>query len=115
MKVDSNLVMLKSQILNQPVIVSFDASDSKFLQYKGGLYSPPSSCGSKVNHYMLAVGWGQVTTGVSLYKKTNYYIIVKNSMGMSWGENGYGKIVVQVDKDPTNGCGLLTDMYFPYG
>ncbi len=35
-------------------------------------------------------------------------------MGMKWGENGYGKIIVQVDKDATSGCGLLKEIYFPY-
>jgi C1A family cysteine protease len=113
-KVDSNLVMLKSQIFNQPVIVSFDASDTKFMQYGGGLYIPPPSCGSKINHYMLAVGWGEVTTG-AVYKKTQYYIIVKNSMGIKWGDNGFGKVVVQVDKDLNNACGLLKEIYFPFG
>ncbi len=57
-KVDSNLVMLKSQILNQPVIVSFDATGKNFLSYGGGLYDPAKSCGTIINHYMLAVGWG---------------------------------------------------------
>lgn len=114
-KVDQDLVMLKSQIFNQPVIVGFDTSDSKFSQFGGGLYEPPSKCGDKINHYMLAVGWGEVTQGTFINKKTYYYIIVKNSLGMKWGENGFGKIVMQIDKGATNGCGLLKDMYFPYG
>lgn len=50
--------MLKSQILNQPVIVSFDASDDKFMNYGAGLYIPPNTCGAKINHYMIAIGWG---------------------------------------------------------
>ena len=112
---DQDLTMLKSQIFNQPVIVGFDSSDPKFGQFGGGLYEPPNKCGDKISHYMLAVGWGEVTQGTFLNKKTYYYIIVKNSLGMKWGENGFGKIVMQVDKGATNGCGMLKDMYFPYG
>jgi hypothetical protein len=49
--------MLKSQILEQPVIVGFEASDQTFIQHGTGLYTP-AKCGTKINHYMLAVGWG---------------------------------------------------------
>jgi C1A family cysteine protease len=47
---------------------------------------------------MLAVGWGVQTSG-AVIKNLNYYIIVKNSFGVAWGENGYGKVVVQVNKN----------------
>ena len=56
-KVDQDLMMLKSQILEQPVIVGFDASETTFIQHGAGLYTP-KSCTIKLNHYMLAVGWG---------------------------------------------------------
>jgi hypothetical protein len=50
--------MLKSSIFNQPVIVGFDASDLKFIQYgSDGIYTG-DNCKTNVNHYMLAIGWG---------------------------------------------------------
>jgi C1A family cysteine protease len=63
---------------------------------------------------MLAVGWGQETTGTTI-KTTHYYIWVKNSFGIKWGDSGYGKIVVQNNKNPTGGCGMMTYVFFPYG
>lgn len=37
-KVDADMTVLKSQIFNQPVIVSFDATGKNFASYGGGLY-----------------------------------------------------------------------------
>jgi hypothetical protein len=54
-----NISSLKSAILQQPVIVSFEVDADKFGKYTSGYYTAPSkTCGDKINHYMLAVGWG---------------------------------------------------------
>ena len=113
-KADGDLDMLKSQILVQPVIVGFDATDVTFMQHGAGLYTPNKCTTTKLNHYMLAVGWGQETTGTAI-KTTHYYIWVKNSFGPEWGDKGYGKIVVQDNKKETGGCGMMTYVFFPYG
>lgn len=47
---------------------------------------------------MLAVGWGQFDKKVTLGTQTYFYILVKNSLGSSWGDKGYGKIVYKVHK-----------------
>lgn len=44
---------------------------------------------------------------------------MKNSFGMKWGDNGYAKILVR-QKTPLgtsdkSACGLLKEIYFPYG
>ncbi len=62
---------------------------------------------------MLAVGWGQIDSGTPI-KKTYYYIRVKNSFGVLWGDKGYVNVVMQIADKPTNGCGMLDYMYFPY-
>ena len=113
-KADGDLALLKSQILEQPVIVGFDASDFTFIQYGTGLYTPNKCTTTKLNHYMLAVGWGQETTGRTS-KTTHYYILVKNSFGVEWGDQGYGKIVVQENTKLTGGCGMMTYVLFPFG
>lgn len=59
---------------------------------------------------MLAIGWGEITKGILLEKKTYRYITVKNSLDKKWGENGFGYIVMEtekIDKKATSGCGLL--------
>lgn len=57
-KVDGDIAMLKTQILEQPVIVGFDASETTFMQHGTGLYTPKKCKATNINHYMLAVGWG---------------------------------------------------------
>ena len=113
-KADGDIAMLKSQILGQPVIVGFDATDMTFIQHGTGLYTPNKCTIKNINHYMLAVGWGQETTGTAI-KTTHYYIWVKNSFGVQWGDQGYGKVVVQENKSETGGCGMMTYVFFPYG
>ena len=54
-----NISALKSAVLQQPVIVSFDASDSKFKSYKTGVFSNSTTCGDKMTHNLLVVGWGE--------------------------------------------------------
>jgi hypothetical protein len=55
-----NISSLKSAVLQQPVIVSFDAvSDSTFKSYKTGVFSNSTVCGNKMTHNLLVVGWGE--------------------------------------------------------
>ena len=67
--------------------------------YKKGIYKPnDKSCGESLNHGILIVG---------MYKK---YIIIKNSWGDKWGEQGYIKIAkYQKDEngDKKMTCGIL--------
>lgn len=71
---------LKSAIAKQPVAVTVDAGDYAFQHYMGGIITDPS-CGTKLDHAILAVGYGNEDG-------TDYYI-VKNSWGGHWGELGY--------------------------
>ena len=61
-----------------------------------------------INHEMLAVGFG-VESGLE-------YVLVRNSWGSSWGEEGYAKIHLKSDygeDDETGVCGLYLENYVP--
>ncbi len=68
-----------------------------FMYYRSGTYSSTSCDPSKLNHAMLAVGYGVDAAGQD-------YIIVKNSWGTSWGDRGYAHVLMT---DDTRGmCGI---------
>ena len=72
---DSNSA-LKSALVQQPVSVAIEAYQSSFQLYSSGVLT--TSCGSRLNHGVLAVGYGNDAG-------TNYWK-VKNSWRTSWGE-----------------------------
>lgn len=64
-----------------------------FQNYKSGIIT--TGCGTKVDHAVLAVGYGKD------------YFIVKNSWGYLWGDGGFVKIGVK------NVCGILEAPSYP--
>ena len=74
-----------------------------FANYSGGVFAD-NSCGTTLNHAMLAVGWN--------WANGQKYIIVKNSWGTGWGEEGYMRIVVT---DGEGYCGINKAPYIPFG
>jgi len=83
-----------------PVSLAIEADQSCFQFYSGGILSDPS-CGTQLDHGVLAVGYGS-NAGAP-------YWIVKNSWGQSWGiESGY----IWIAKG-TNECGIATENSYP--
>jgi len=80
---------LKTAIATTPVVVSLDASSQAFQSYTGGILDS-GTCGTSLNHEMLAVGYGS-EGGV------DYYILM-NSWGSMWGDRGYLKIAAKEGK-----------------
>jgi len=86
---------LKAQIAKGPVSVAIQANKPVFQLYKKGVITS-TKCGTKLDHGVLAVGYGVDAT-------EGPYYIVKNSWGASWGEEGYVRIGI-VDGDGI--CGI---------
>jgi len=94
---------LITAIAQQPVSVAVEADQSVFQFYSGGVMT--ASCGSNLDHGVLAVGYG--TQGGQDYYK------VKNSWGSSWGEKGY-ILLGRGSQYGTNGqCGIQMDPSYP--
>jgi len=85
---------LKKALRFGPVAVTF-AVGQNFYYYSTGIFSATSStsCGTSINHAMIAVGYGLTTDGQE-------YVTVRNSWGTSWGELGYIRVAL---KDTTDG------------
>uniref|UniRef100_A0A667ZEY3 Cystein proteinase inhibitor protein salarin n=1 Tax=Myripristis murdjan TaxID=586833 RepID=A0A667ZEY3_9TELE len=85
-----------------PISVGIDASQSSFQFYQSGVYSDPGCNRAKINHAVLAVGYGVTASG----KK---YWIVKNSWSESWGDKGY----ILMARERRNLCGIADLASYP--
>ncbi len=95
----------------QPVAVAIEADQTAFQFYHGGILSA-KKCGVKLDHGVLAVGYG-----VDPKTKMQYWI-VKNSWGGMWGDKGYIKMEKMPKKHkgkkaPHSACGIAKAASYP--
>jgi C1A family cysteine protease len=92
---------LKSAIVLQPVTVGVSAQAAIWQSYAGGVVNS-TTCGTTVNHFVLAVGYN--TAG------TVPYYIVKNSWGPAWGKEGFMELAIV---DGPGICAVQTMASYP--
>jgi len=92
---------LKVAVAQQPVSVAIEADKSVFQLYKSGVMDS-KSCGTKLDHGVLAVGYG-TQDGKDYWK-------VKNSWGPDWGQSGY----ILLGRGD-NICGISQQPSYPTG
>jgi len=94
--------LMQSAIAVKPNSVAIEADQPVFQQYTGGVITS-STCGTTIDHAVLAVGYGTDSTGQA-------YWLVQNSWGTSWGEKGY----VKIGQAAAPGiCGINEDVEYP--
>lgn len=86
-----------------PVSVGVDASSTAFKWYKNGIIT--RNCGTSIDHAVLLVGYG-TENGVD-------YWTIKNSWGADWGENGYFRILRDMNKKDDGMCGVQSTPCYP--
>jgi C1A family cysteine protease len=98
----NNAEALKTAIADGPVSVAIEADTFVFQFYAGGILNS-KSCGTNLDHGVVAVGYGADSTGKPYY-------IVRNSWGNSWGMSGYINIGIV---DGAGICGIQMEPVYP--
>lgn len=93
---DTSGAQLRAAVAKNPVSIAIEADQFVFQGYSGGIIT--HGCGSKLDHGVLAVGYGGL--------EDEEYFLVKNSWGPSWGDQGYVKIA-------PDQCGITMQPSYP--
>lgn len=91
---------LKAALNVGPVAMIVSSKSPEFRYYKGGVIKT-KDCGTTgtKNHAVLAIGYGNDWIH-------GEYVLIKNSWGEYWGQNGFGKISLTQEYSRRGVCGI---------
>jgi C1A family cysteine protease len=93
-------VGLKHAVHKQPVMIAIEADRKVFQFYKSGILNS-ADCGTNLDHAVVIVGYGT--------ENGQDYWLVRNSWGITWGDNGYIKLARTDSTSDIGVCGVAAD------
>ena len=106
----NNPTKMKKRLNSGPVTVMVNSLAPSLKYYDSGVIDS-KDCEPKVDHAMLAVGYGKYKDPNSGQSKD--YVILKNSWGRYWGERGYVRITMSREQYRSGMCGIFVESYYP--
>ena len=100
----NNELHLKEATSMGPVSVAIEADTKVFQMYESGVITS-DACGTKLDHGVLVVGYGE--------ESGTEYWLVKNSWSPTWGDNGYVKIERSDSTNDPGICGIAMQPSYP--
>jgi len=97
--VSDNEKLILAYLSKQPLSVAIEADSDTFQHYKRGIYNDINCYQGTLDHGVLLIGYNK------------YSLLVKNSWGTDWGENGY--IRMKRIGNGTGMCGIYQKASFP--
>ncbi len=94
---------MKAALAQQPLSVLVEADTYVFQTYQSGVLNS-TSCGTTLDHAVLAVGYGT--------EDGQDYWLVKNSWNTTWGDQGYIKLAITSEGDDGI-CGVQMGPAYP--
>mmetsp|Transcript_13334 Transcript_13334/g.49524 ORF Transcript_13334/g.49524 Transcript_13334/m.49524 type:complete len:264 (-) Transcript_13334:1057-1848(-) len=130
----NNEEALLAAVAKQPVSIAIEADQRAFQLYAGGVFT--AECGTKLNHGVLAVGYGEDEDGTKFWKVKNSWgkkvsdacsippryarssrdanrFAFLDVTGEDWGEKGYIRMARDGRNNGAGQCGLAAQPVFP--
>ena len=95
-----------------PISIAVDAGSPRWMMYKSGVYEDDTPTGT-LNHGVLAVGYTLRAPPRTLFGSS--FVVVKNSWGPDWGEDGYIRLRISLSPwaDERGTCGVAMLPSYP--
>lgn len=97
-------VSLKGALAMKPVVVAIEADTAYFQSYSSGILTSSIQCGTNLDHAVEIIGYGE-ENGIK-------YWTVRNSWGVTWGEEGYVRIERSDSTNDIGVCGIAAQPSF---
>jgi len=104
---DNDEAVLKAAVTQQPISVPIAASYD-FQHYMDGIFN--GVCNTEIDHGALLVGYGIPTSGRN---KGIKFWRLKNSWGEQWGEQGYIRLLRDLENEPEGMCNITSSPMIP--